>query len=156
MSVQPPSAGLQSSSPPVVTVLQPPPEPPPVEIPKLLMPPADMTQVVEEVTHSMSQNEAFMHHLQQVRASTSSCRLTDEMLVMEDVTPGKIKFVIFKKAVFLKSSFSNILLKSHGRMLCLPATNDDCYCCCCSRQSEFICTARDDVKIRTAGSRTPC
>lgn len=90
MSVQPPSAGLQSSSPPVVTVLQPPPEPPPVEIPKLLMPPADMTQVVEDVTHSMSQNEAFMHHLQQVRASTSSCRFTDEMLVMEDVTPEKL------------------------------------------------------------------
>ena len=54
------------------------------------MPPADMTQVVEDVTHSMSQNEAFMHHLQQVRASTSSCRFTDEMLVMEDVTPEKL------------------------------------------------------------------
>ncbi|XP_076605529.1 BRD4-interacting chromatin-remodeling complex-associated protein isoform X1 [Chaetodon auriga] len=70
VSVQPTSAGLQSSSPPVVTVLQPPPEPPlapdpAVEIPKLLMAPTDMTQVVEEVTHSMSQNEAFMQHLQQ-------------------------------------------------------------------------------------------
>lgn len=76
------------------------------------MPPADMTQVVEEVTHSMSQNEAFMHHLQQVRGSTSSCRLTDEMLVMEDVTPGKIQFVISKKAVF-KSLLLVIYCWSH-------------------------------------------
>lgn len=72
VSVQPSSAGLQASSPPVVAVcLQPPPEPtlapdPAVEMPKLLMPPADMTQVVEEATHSMSQNQAFMQHLQQV------------------------------------------------------------------------------------------
>nr|XP_019966473.1 PREDICTED: glioma tumor suppressor candidate region gene 1 protein-like [Paralichthys olivaceus] len=70
ISVQPPSAGLQASSPPVVTVLQPPPEPPlapnpAAEMPKLLMPPADMTQVVEEVAQSMSQNQAFMQHLQQ-------------------------------------------------------------------------------------------
>lgn len=78
VSVQPTSAALQSSaSPPVVTVLQPPPEPPlaphpAVEIPKLLMPPADpVTQALEEGTHSMSQNEAFMQHLQQVRASTN-------------------------------------------------------------------------------------
>lgn len=77
VSVQPTAAGLQSSSsPPVVTVLQPPPEPAPtpelvVEMPKLLMPPADMTQVVEEVTHSLSQNQAFMQHLQQVRASVN-------------------------------------------------------------------------------------
>ncbi|XP_060939431.1 BRD4-interacting chromatin-remodeling complex-associated protein [Limanda limanda] len=70
----PPSAGPQTPSPPVVTVLQPPPEPPQApnpaaEMPKLLMPPADMTQVVEEVTGSMSQdqdqNQAFMQHLQQ-------------------------------------------------------------------------------------------
>lgn len=87
VSVQPTTAGLQSSSPPVVTVLQPPPEPslapdPAVEMPKLLMPPADMTQVVEEVTQSISQNQAFMQHLQQVRASVKSCRLffSDEML----------------------------------------------------------------------------
>ncbi|XP_045918203.1 BRD4-interacting chromatin-remodeling complex-associated protein [Micropterus dolomieu] len=83
VSVQPTSSGLQSSSPPVVTVLQPPPEPPlvpdpAVEIPKLLMPPADMTQVVEEVTHSMSQNEAFMQHLQQQALSSP---ITSELLV---------------------------------------------------------------------------
>ncbi|XP_070699111.1 BRD4-interacting chromatin-remodeling complex-associated protein [Pempheris klunzingeri] len=83
VSVQPTSAGLQSSSPPVVTVLQPPPEPPvapdpAVEIPKLLMPPADMTQVVEEVTHSMSQNEAFIQHLQQQALSSP---ITSELLV---------------------------------------------------------------------------
>ncbi|XP_044023443.1 BRD4-interacting chromatin-remodeling complex-associated protein isoform X2 [Siniperca chuatsi] len=83
VSVQSTSAGLQSSSPPVVTVLQPPPEPPlapdpAVEIPKLLMPPADMTQVVEEVTHSMSQNEAFMQHLQQQALSSP---ITSELLV---------------------------------------------------------------------------
>ncbi|KAM9341442.1 BRD4-interacting chromatin-remodeling complex-associated protein [Symphorus nematophorus] len=83
VSVQPTPAGLQSSSPPVVTVLQPPPEPPlapdpAVEIPKLLMPPADMTQVVEEVTQSMSQNEAFMQHLQQQALSSP---LTSELLV---------------------------------------------------------------------------
>ncbi|KAM3594169.1 uncharacterized protein V6R79_003539 [Siganus canaliculatus] len=81
VSVQPTPVGLQSSSPPVVTVLQPPPEPPPdpaVEIPKLLMPPADLTQVVEEVTQSMSQNEAFMQHLQQQALSSP---LTSELLV---------------------------------------------------------------------------
>ncbi|XP_049453099.1 BRD4-interacting chromatin-remodeling complex-associated protein [Epinephelus fuscoguttatus] len=83
VSVQPTSAGLQSSSPPVVTVLQPPPEPPlapdpAVEIPKLLMPPADMTQVMEEVTQSMSQNEAFMQHLQQQALSSP---ITSELLV---------------------------------------------------------------------------
>ncbi|TKS87153.1 BRD4-interacting chromatin-remodeling complex-associated protein [Collichthys lucidus] len=85
VSVQHTSAGLQSSSPPVVTVLQPPPPPPEpplapdpaVEIPKLLMPPADMTQVVEEVTHSMSQNEAFMQHLQQQALSSP---ITSELL----------------------------------------------------------------------------
>ncbi|TDG99154.1 hypothetical protein EPR50_G00208430 [Perca flavescens] len=82
VSVQPTSAGLQSSSPPVVTVLQPPPEPPlapdpAVEIPKLLLPPADMTQVVEEVTHSLSQNEAFMQHLQQQALSSP---ITSELL----------------------------------------------------------------------------
>ncbi|XP_059209733.1 BRD4-interacting chromatin-remodeling complex-associated protein [Centropristis striata] len=83
VSVQPTSAGLQSSSPPVVTVLQPPPEPPlapdpPVEIPKLLMPPADMTQAVEEATQSMNQNEAFMQHLQQQALSSP---VTSELLV---------------------------------------------------------------------------
>ncbi|XP_042356550.1 BRD4-interacting chromatin-remodeling complex-associated protein [Plectropomus leopardus] len=83
VSVQSASAGLQSSSPPVVTVLQPPPEPPlapdpAVEIPKLLMPPADMTQVVEEVTQSMSQNEAFMQHLQQQALSSP---ITSDLLV---------------------------------------------------------------------------
>lgn len=89
VSVQPTAAGLQSSSPPVVTVLQPPPEPPlapdpAVEMPKLLMPPADMTQVVEEVTHSMSQNQAFMQHLQQVRASVNYLQtvFNNEMLML--------------------------------------------------------------------------
>ncbi|XP_017270766.1 BRD4-interacting chromatin-remodeling complex-associated protein isoform X2 [Kryptolebias marmoratus] len=75
VSVRPASARLQSSPPPVVTVLQPPPEPPlapnsAVEVPKLLMPPADMNQVLEEVTQSMSQNQDFMQHLQQ-RAPSS-------------------------------------------------------------------------------------
>ncbi|XP_047200818.1 BRD4-interacting chromatin-remodeling complex-associated protein isoform X2 [Girardinichthys multiradiatus] len=70
VSVQPNSAGLQSSPPPVVAVLQPPPEPlhvseSAVEMPKLLMPPADLSQVVEEVTHSMSQSQAFMQHMPQ-------------------------------------------------------------------------------------------
>ncbi|XP_028252004.1 BRD4-interacting chromatin-remodeling complex-associated protein [Parambassis ranga] len=83
VSVQPTSAGLQSSSPPVVTVLQPPPEPPlapdpAVEMPKLLMPQVEMTQVVEEVTHSMSQNQAFMQHLQQQALSSP---ITSELLV---------------------------------------------------------------------------
>ncbi|XP_034381503.1 BRD4-interacting chromatin-remodeling complex-associated protein [Cyclopterus lumpus] len=86
LSVQPTPAGLQSSSPPAVTVLQPPPEPPEppldpepaVEIPKLLMAPSVMTQVVEEVTHSMSQNEAFMQHLQQQALSSP---ITSELLV---------------------------------------------------------------------------
>ncbi|XP_062296911.1 BRD4-interacting chromatin-remodeling complex-associated protein [Scomber scombrus] len=83
VSVQPTAAGLQSSSPPVVTVLQPPPEPPlapdpVVEMPKLLMPPADITQVVEEVTHSMSQNQAFMQHLQQQALSSP---IASELLV---------------------------------------------------------------------------
>ncbi|XP_026163563.1 BRD4-interacting chromatin-remodeling complex-associated protein [Mastacembelus armatus] len=83
VSVQPTSTGLQATSPPVVTVLQPPPEPPlapdpAVEMPKLLIPPADMTQVVEEVTHSMSQNQAFMQHLQQQALSSP---LTSELLV---------------------------------------------------------------------------
>ncbi|KAM6912191.1 BRD4-interacting chromatin-remodeling complex-associated protein [Xenentodon cancila] len=65
VSVRPTPAGLQSSASPVVTVLQPPPEPPAVEIPKLLLPPADLNQTVEEVTQSMGQNQAFMQHLQQ-------------------------------------------------------------------------------------------
>ncbi|KAG7510207.1 hypothetical protein JOB18_016079 [Solea senegalensis] len=85
VSVQPASAGLQTSSPPVVTVLQPPPPPEPplppdaaAEMPKLLMPPADMTQVVAEVTHSMSPNQAFMQHLQQQALSSP---ITSDLLV---------------------------------------------------------------------------
>nr|XP_046268459.1 BRD4-interacting chromatin-remodeling complex-associated protein [Scatophagus argus] len=83
VSVQPTSAGLQSSTPPVVTVLQAPLEPslapdPAVELPKLLMPPADMTQVVEEATHAMGQNEAFMQHLQQQALSSP---IASELLV---------------------------------------------------------------------------
>ncbi|KAK2826677.1 hypothetical protein Q5P01_020891 [Channa striata] len=82
VSVQPTSAGLQATSPPVVTVLQPPPEQPlapdpAVEMPKLLMPPTDITQVVEEVTHSMSQNQAFMQHLQQQALNSP---ITSELL----------------------------------------------------------------------------
>ncbi|XP_042244810.1 BRD4-interacting chromatin-remodeling complex-associated protein [Thunnus maccoyii] len=83
VAVQPTAARLQSSSPPVVTVLQAPPEQPlapdpAVEMPKLLIPPADMTQVVEEVTHSMNQNQAFMQHLQQQALSSP---ITSELLV---------------------------------------------------------------------------
>ncbi|XP_041669143.1 BRD4-interacting chromatin-remodeling complex-associated protein [Cheilinus undulatus] len=94
VSVQPPSTGLQPSptppppppappAPPVVTVLQPPPEPPlapdpAVEIPKLLIPPAEMSQTVEEATQSLSPNEAFMHHLQQQALSSP---LTSDLLV---------------------------------------------------------------------------
>ncbi|XP_035466523.1 BRD4-interacting chromatin-remodeling complex-associated protein [Scophthalmus maximus] len=76
VSVQPAPAGLQAPSPPVVTLLQPPPEQPPpapppaAEMPKLLMPPADMTQVVEEVARSMGQNQAFMQRLQQQALSS--------------------------------------------------------------------------------------
>lgn len=81
--MQPPSAGLQTSPPPVVTVLQPPTEPPPaMEIPKLLMPPADMSQTEEEVTHSLSQNEAFMQHLQQVRHKEELNALRDYSLML--------------------------------------------------------------------------
>nr|XP_040055830.1 BRD4-interacting chromatin-remodeling complex-associated protein isoform X2 [Gasterosteus aculeatus aculeatus] len=66
---------VPSSSPPVIRVARAPPDPPlapepAVEIPKLLMPPAETTPVVEEVTHSMSQNEAFMQHLQQQALSS--------------------------------------------------------------------------------------
>lgn len=39
------------------------------------MPPAKTAKVVEEVTHSVSQNEAFLQHLQQVRALKRSCRV---------------------------------------------------------------------------------
>ncbi|KAM4543293.1 BRD4-interacting chromatin-remodeling complex-associated protein isoform 1-T2 [Odontesthes bonariensis] len=75
VSVQPTSAGLQSPPPPAVTVLQPSPEPPLVpdpaaEMPKLLMPPADLSQVVEEVTQTMNQDQAFMQHLQQQALSS--------------------------------------------------------------------------------------
>lgn len=71
--MQPTSAGLQPSPPPSVSVLQPPPEAalvpePAVELPALLMPPGEMAKVVEEMTHSISQTEAFMQHLQQVGA----------------------------------------------------------------------------------------
>ncbi|TNM96039.1 hypothetical protein fugu_017122, partial [Takifugu bimaculatus] len=70
VSVQPSSAGHQPSSPPSVSVLQSPPEAPlgrdrPAEVPKPLMPPAKTAKVVEEATHSISQNEAFLQHLQQ-------------------------------------------------------------------------------------------
>lgn len=73
--MQPTSAGLQPPSPPPVSVLQPPPEAPPapdnaVEVPKLSMPPGEMVKVVEEVAHSVSQNEALVQQLQQVRALT--------------------------------------------------------------------------------------
>ncbi|XP_034432805.1 BRD4-interacting chromatin-remodeling complex-associated protein isoform X1 [Hippoglossus hippoglossus] len=83
ISVQAPSAGPQAPSPPVITVLQPPPEPPlapnpAAEMPKLLMPPADMTQVVEEVAQSMSQNQAFMQHLQQQALNSP---ITSDLLV---------------------------------------------------------------------------
>ncbi|XP_067337052.1 BRD4-interacting chromatin-remodeling complex-associated protein isoform X2 [Channa argus] len=82
VSVQPTSARLPATSPPVVTVLQPPPEPslaqdPAVEMPKLLMPPTDITQAVEEASHSMSQNQAFMQHLQQQELSSP---ITSELL----------------------------------------------------------------------------
>lgn len=71
VSVQPASAGLQPSPPPSASILQPPPEAPlvpdpAVEVPKLLMPPGEMAKVVEEMSHSISQTEAFMQHLQQV------------------------------------------------------------------------------------------
>uniref|UniRef100_A0A8C7Z6F3 Si:ch211-168d23.3 n=1 Tax=Oryzias sinensis TaxID=183150 RepID=A0A8C7Z6F3_9TELE len=56
VSVQNPSAGLQSSPSPVVTVLQPPPEPP-LDVPKLLMPPAEES--------ALNQNQAFVQHLQE-------------------------------------------------------------------------------------------
>ncbi|XP_028293674.1 BRD4-interacting chromatin-remodeling complex-associated protein isoform X2 [Gouania willdenowi] len=83
VSMQPTSAGLQSSSPPVVTVLQPPAEPPPVpdpalEMSKLLIPIADSTQPVEEVSHSVSQNQAFMSNLQQPALSSP---ISSELLV---------------------------------------------------------------------------
>lgn len=65
--MQPSSAGLQASPPPVVAVLRPPHEPPLALDAALEMPPADMSQAVEEVTRSMSQNQAFMQHLQQVK-----------------------------------------------------------------------------------------
>lgn len=68
-----------SCSPPVVTVLQPAAAEQPlvpdtvVEVPKLLMPPADSTPAaLEEVTHSLSHNQAFMQHLQQVETSASN------------------------------------------------------------------------------------
>ncbi|XP_072314084.1 BRD4-interacting chromatin-remodeling complex-associated protein [Eucyclogobius newberryi] len=80
VSVQP--TGLQSSTPPLVAVLQPPPEvplapDPAVDMPKLLMAPAEISQVVEEVTQ-LSQNQAFMQQLQQ-QALTSP--LSSELLV---------------------------------------------------------------------------
>lgn len=76
MSEQPTSAGLQPSSPPSVSILQPPPEAAlvrdhAVEVPQPLVPQAEMAQAVEEVTHPISQSEAFLQHLQQVRGSMS-------------------------------------------------------------------------------------
>ncbi|XP_024127659.1 BRD4-interacting chromatin-remodeling complex-associated protein isoform X2 [Oryzias melastigma] len=56
VSVQNRSAGLQSSPPPVVTALQPPPEPA-LDVPKLLMPPAEES--------ALNQNQAFGQHLQE-------------------------------------------------------------------------------------------
>ncbi|XP_027857093.1 BRD4-interacting chromatin-remodeling complex-associated protein isoform X3 [Xiphophorus couchianus] len=94
VSVQPGSAGLQSSPPlppppalpQVVAVLQPPPEPPhvpeaAVETPKLLMPSADLSQVVEEVAHSMSQSQDFMQHMPQQEALSSP--IPSELLVRD-------------------------------------------------------------------------
>ncbi|XP_034015828.1 BRD4-interacting chromatin-remodeling complex-associated protein isoform X2 [Thalassophryne amazonica] len=72
---QPVAAGLQSASPPVVTVLQPSSEPtlapdPAVEVPKLLIPPTNINQVVEEVNNSVTESQAFMQHLQQQALSS--------------------------------------------------------------------------------------
>lgn len=39
------------------------------------MPPAARAKVVEEATQSISQNEAFLQHLQQVRAPREACRV---------------------------------------------------------------------------------
>lgn len=69
-----------SCSPPVVSVLQPAVAEQPlvsdvvVEVPKLLMPQADSTPVItEEVTHSLSHNQAYIQHLQQVTHTPQSC-----------------------------------------------------------------------------------
>lgn len=77
VSVQPTSARLQASPPSSVSILQPPPDAAPVpdaavEVPKLLVPPGEMAKVVEEMSHSIGNTEAFMQHLQQVRALTRS------------------------------------------------------------------------------------
>lgn len=71
-----PSAGLQPSPPAPASLLQPRPEAalvpdPAVDVPKLLMPPGEMAKAVEEMSHSISQTEAFVQHLQQVRAFMS-------------------------------------------------------------------------------------
>ncbi|XP_040925260.1 BRD4-interacting chromatin-remodeling complex-associated protein [Betta splendens] len=78
VSVQPSPAGLQASPPPLVAVLQTPPEPPLAPDPAVEVPPADVSQAVEEVTRSMSQNQAFMEHLHQ-RALSSP--IPPELLV---------------------------------------------------------------------------
>lgn len=75
VSVQSAPAGLQASTPPVVAVIHPPPESalapdPAVDMPKLLMAPNEISQVVQEVTQ-LSQNQAFMQQLQQVRHCSS-------------------------------------------------------------------------------------
>ncbi|XP_061599330.1 BRD4-interacting chromatin-remodeling complex-associated protein [Cololabis saira] len=75
--VRPVPTGPQSSAPPVVSVLQRPPELPAVEMPKLLLPPADLSPAVEEVTRSRGRNQAFMQHLQQEALSP----LPSELLV---------------------------------------------------------------------------
>ncbi|KAM9777763.1 BRD4-interacting chromatin-remodeling complex-associated protein [Neosynchiropus ocellatus] len=80
--MEPPSAGLQSS-PAVVTVLQPPQEQalaqqPAVEMQKHLMPSADLNQDVEDVTQSLSPDQAFMQQLQQQALSSQT---TSELLV---------------------------------------------------------------------------
>ncbi|XP_015824810.3 BRD4-interacting chromatin-remodeling complex-associated protein [Nothobranchius furzeri] len=90
VSIQPTSAGPRSSPPPVVTVLQPPPGPDPaVEVTKLLMPPADMSQAMEEVTKSVGQNQTFMPHLQQLSSPVSSELLDGALpaVPMEPLTP---------------------------------------------------------------------
>ncbi|KAM4540834.1 BRD4-interacting chromatin-remodeling complex-associated protein isoform 3-T4 [Fundulus diaphanus] len=81
--VQPHSAGQQSSPPPIVAVLQPHPEAPhvpeaAVEMPKLPMPPADLSQAVEEAGHSLGRSQAFVQHVPQEAISSP---IPSELLV---------------------------------------------------------------------------
>ncbi|KAI9537755.1 hypothetical protein NQZ68_022417 [Dissostichus eleginoides] len=83
VTVQPPPAELQSPPPPAITVLQPPSEaplPPHPAEEKLLMPPIDVTTLEEEATPLMSQNEAFIQHLQQAALSPP---LSSELLAAD-------------------------------------------------------------------------